>query len=347
VVQDLLRKSVELDSLKSEVRNISLGVLQGSILGPLLFTIYVNDLDNSSHFFSFIKYADDTTLLHIIQHSNDSEIATQINHELHMVYKWLCANKLSLNIAKTRYMVFHNIGKSITNIANLQLNNKNIEKVQTFNFLGIHIDEHLKWKSHVANTALKLSRTVGILVKLRHHLPPYILKTIYQSLFVSHISYGILAWGNHSDKLFLLQKKAIRLITNSNYLAHTDPLFKISNCLKIHDIYFLNILKFYFAYCHGILPNYFMLFDFSLRSNVHDYNTRCQNRLNIPRTRTKLADSCLRVAVPKTVNNTVPNILDKIYTHSRAGYVLYIKQCFLENYCVTCLVQNCYVCGRI
>ena len=338
---------VEFNNCTSAVATTSFGVPQGSILGPLLFTIYVNDLDLSSTFFNFVKYADDTTLLHI---NNDitcnEQVITNVNKELDNVYKWLCANQLSLNINKTKYMIFHNRGKKIDNIPRIQLRNILLEKVQTFSFLGVHINENLNWNHHIDTISLKLSRTLGILSKLKHYLPLPTLKIIYHSLFESHITYGILAWGNNTNRLFKLQKKAIRLISNSKYNAHTSPLFKTLNCLKIDDIYVLNILKFYFKFCHRKLPEYLLSFDLTARSNIHSHDTRASCKLITPKFRTKMADKCIRMMLPKVINSTSFLILQKIYTHSYQGFIWYIKQSILNDYSYVCTIQDCFVCAQ-
>ena len=117
----------------------------------------------------------------------DQTTVTVINKELEKVYIWLCANKLSLNIKKTKYILFHNPQKSTDNaLFRIKINNTEIERVSTFNFLGVIIDEHLNWKFHIDSICSKLSRTIGILCKLKHYLPLFILRTLYNSLFLSH-----------------------------------------------------------------------------------------------------------------------------------------------------------------
>ena len=157
-------------------------------------------------------------------------------------------------------------------------------------------------------------------------------------MFESYITYGILAWGNNTNRLFKLQKKAIRLISNSKYNAHTGPLFKTLKCLKIDDIYVLNILKFYFKYCHRKLPEYLLSFDFISRSNIHGHDTRASCKLITPKTRTKMADKCIRMMIPKIINNTSFLVLQKIYTHSYQGFIWYVKQSILSDYSYDCTI---------
>ena len=102
-----------------------------------------------------------------------------------------------------------------------------------FNFLGVIIDEHLNWNDHINKVATTISRCVGILCRLKHYLPLYTLRTLYTSLILPHLTYGILIWGSNISRLFKLQKRAVRTITNSSYNAHTEPIFKSLNLLKI------------------------------------------------------------------------------------------------------------------
>ena len=319
---------------------------QGSILGPLLYLIYMNDIQNCSDFFKYILYADDTTLfnpLNNYSNSNDDEL---INNEINKVQNWLCANKLSLNIKKTKFMIFHtNQRKLEDKIPKIQINNVPIEHVKEFNFLGITLDENLTWNCHINKIAMKLSKYIGILNKLKHYLPSYILKTLYDSLILSQLNYGILAWGHNLNRILKLQKKAIRTITNSKYNSHTDPLFHALNTLKITDIFKLNVLKFYYKHEQNLLPCYLQSLDFSTIENIHHHNTRNKTAIVTYKTNLNLTRNTIKHTVPKIVNGTESNIKAKIHTHSLQGFAWYIKQNFIKNYQVNCKLENCYICN--
>ena len=324
--------------------NISLGVPQGSILGQLLYIIYTNDIQFSSKFFHFINSADDTTLLNSMAQVHDSAV---VNTELKNVCDWLSANRLSLNIKKTKFMVFHNKNKKVDTIAfDIKVENMKIDRISAFNLLGITLDEHLNWNSHINVTSMKIARSVGILYKVKNILPEYILKTLYNSLVLPHLTYGILAWGNNISVLNKLQKKAIRIISNVGYRDHTEPQFKKLNILKLEDIFKTTLLKFYFNYCHKSLPSYFNCLELTPRFEMHDYNVRSRKKLHITKVRTKMAESSIRYILPRLINETATLILDKILTHSFQGFTLYMKQFFINKYKAECDITNCFICNR-
>ena len=151
------------------------------------------------------------------------------------VSRWLNLNKLSLNVKKTKAMAFHMPQKKIIH-PNIQINGSNIEFVDNFVFLGITINNKLNWNSHINKVTNKISKTVGIVNKLRSFLPSGVLQTIYNTLILPHMTYGILAWGRHTNTIYKIQKRAIRIIAASKYNAHTEPMFKQLNLLKACDI---------------------------------------------------------------------------------------------------------------
>ena len=148
--------------------------------------------------------------------------ATQLNMELNNVSRWQNLNKLSLNVKKTKAMAFHMPQKKIIQ-PNIQINGSNIEFVDNCVFLGITINYKLNWNSHINKVTNKISKTVGILNKLRYFLPSGVLQTTYNTLILPHMTYGILAWGRHTNAIHTIQKRAIRIIAASKYNAHTEP----------------------------------------------------------------------------------------------------------------------------
>ena len=146
--------------------SLSTGAPHGSIWGPLLFLIYMKDIPKSSDNFNFILYADDTTLYSCIQHPSDT--MDHINYELDKVYAWLVINKLSLNMNKTEYMIFHAINKSIEIfIPSLVINGIQIDRVNSFKFLGLNLHENMTWNTHTEFVANKLAKYSGVLNRMK------------------------------------------------------------------------------------------------------------------------------------------------------------------------------------
>ena len=208
---------VDIDGIKSENLNISTGVPQGSILGPLLFLLYMNDIPNCSKLFKFILYTDDTSLLNSIQISMSIEcqdIIDEFNLELSRISDWLAVNKLSLNVKKTKFMIFHHKNKKIPKL-NLHINAISIERVSDFNFLGLMLNENLSWKSHTSKIGTKILKHIGVQNKLKNILPQNVLRMLYCSLILPHLTYSILTWGFDKGRLTKLQKKSCQ---NNNEL---------------------------------------------------------------------------------------------------------------------------------
>ena len=218
--------------------------------------------------------------------------------------------------------------------------------MSSFKFLGLILDENMTWKSHTDNIANKISRTTGLLNKLKHYLPSSILETLYKSLILCHLNFSILAWGFQHSRLSKLQKKAIRTITNSKYNAHTEPLFKKLNLLKLEDIFKRRTLQFYFKHKNNSFPVYLQSIQFSQASEIHHHNTRNRNRLYPSLVNRKFAENCIRNYVAKLVNETDECILDKISTHSYKGFSDYVKHCYILQYKLECTILNCYICNN-
>ncbi len=151
-----------------------------------------------SELFDFIIYADDTTLsttLEIVMKNTQTQTAEgTLNTELANVSKWLKVNKLSLNVNKCQYMIFHTNRKQVNSL-HLLIDNVTIERALQFNFPGLTLDEHLNWKSHIDKISNKISKSIGILNKLKHFIRIKIKIPIYNSLILSYLNYYILAWS--------------------------------------------------------------------------------------------------------------------------------------------------------
>jgi hypothetical protein len=339
---------VSFEGTSSSMLPMITGVPQGSVLGPLLFILYMNDIHYATDKFHAILFADDTSLTSTLctfgKKLSLNELSNSINIELKKVQTWLEINKLSLNVKKTKFMIFHSNKRDIQNhIPCLKINEQQIERVNEFNFLGLTLDQHMTWNAHVQKVSNKISKTIGVMNRLKRYLPLSVLRTLYNSLILPHLQYSLLAWGTKSCRLFKLQKRAIRLISSSKYNAHAEPIFKKLNLLKIEDLYKLKIMKLYYNYTNRKLPKYFESM-FTLISNTCLHNTRQQGIFYQFTTKTVIGHKCVRHILPEVLNKTQKCITDKVSTHSYQGFSLYTKKIFIKSYNETCVKENCYIC---
>ena len=216
--------------------------------------------------------------------------------------------------------------------------------------LGIILDENLSWKVHVAMVTGKLSKINGILNRLKYIYPAQVLLTIYKSLFVPHINYGSLVWGQNCDSVCKLQKKVIRTITHSNYIAHSEPLLKDLNLLNVRDLMDLKIIKFLHKLYHNNLPVYFNDYMPHLESRETQYNLR-PHPLPVPRVTHVYAEFCLIYKLVEMKNKLASShklIFDKIVnrTHSHTAFSKYVINTMLDSYSYECILCPCRTCGR-
>ena len=242
----------QISSTHSDIQYVSCGVPQGSILGPLLFLLYINDLSSICKSSNEILFADDTTLLY--SDSSLVNLTHKINLELNDISEWFAANKLSLNVEKTQFILFQK-PRDNTDVENitLEINGKAINGTNFVKFLGVYIDEKMKWNEHISRKCSQISKAIGIMSKLKNMLPKQTLLTLYKSLVLPHMTYGVVAWGDADASLIkritLLQKRAMRIINGLKYNSHTDPVFKSHKLIKFQHLYELECCKLYLKFC--------------------------------------------------------------------------------------------------
>ena len=248
--------------------------------------MYINDLHSCIKHSTTYHFADDTNLLNISP--NYQTLQKQINKDLSSLVQWLTANKISLNNDKTEIIYFHKPNNIVPSDIKIKLNGKKLCPSKKIKYLGVYLDETLNGESHCEELIKKLNRANGILAKARHFVTLNELKNIYHAIFSSHLMYGCQIWTQKlisvTDKISILQKNAIRILTFSDFKAHSEPLFKQLNILKFKDNIVLQNCMFVYDYLKGNLPN---SFDdaFNRVDECHSIGTRSAEKglLLIPR----------------------------------------------------------------
>ena len=269
----------------SEPEQIICGVPQGSIIGPLLFILYVNDLPTCFSKCSVNIYADDTVFYYGSDDVNTIKHVMQT--ELVCVYEWLCANKLSLHIGKTNSMLTCSRQKRShlpNTTLNLDLENDTISQVKSINYLGVILDENMRYDEYIKKLHSKLKRSLGILRRASKFLNKETKITLYNTLILPHIDYCSTVWGNctsKGDKIKLqrIQNAAMRIILECHHRTHITDMLKSLHWLNVDQRLTFNICCLAWKIKHNIVPEY-LNFPPEVR-DAHTHNTRAASNHNI------------------------------------------------------------------
>ena len=310
------QKICKINKKMSDIRTITCGVPQGTNLGPLLFLLYINDLQNCLETTSATMFADDTSLS--CNGLSSADIESKLNHDLEIIHTWLTANKLTLNRKKTEYMIIGSRQKlnSIgTNTTNISIAGEQIKRVESTKSLGIIIDDQLKWEEHNSKQCKTISARIGMLRRARDFVTQDVLITMYNSLVFPHFTYCSTVWrhgfrADHINKLYKLQKRAARVITGSSYDIRSTTIFETLNWRPIKDNLDERDLVMIFKALKGIVPDYLMQ-TINLNENGN-YQLRSNNRnIYLPKPKTNFLKNSFPYRGAMSWNNLPNHIIDQ------------------------------------
>ncbi|MFZ2537305.1 MAG: reverse transcriptase domain-containing protein, partial [Oscillospiraceae bacterium] len=312
------KQYVYLDNIESQMADIKHGVPQGSILGPLLFLLYVNDISNVMPNLKIKLFADDTNLF--LYNKNISDLFENANAALKNLGLWFSANKLSLNVEKTNYCIFKksNFAQTVS-YPNLKINNSSITRVSSTKYLGVLLDDLLTFKDHVNSIVAKISTFCGIFFKLRNRLPATFLKTIYFSMIFPHLIYGIEIYANtvisNLNPLMKMNNKILRILQFKPLLYPVVKLYENFDTLQIPKLRDFNIICLVHNVIHNApeLPEIYHNY-FTSNLTIYSHNTRGSRDLHMSFSRSNTGKRNIKILGCKLWNQ-IPKSLKCIKSH--------------------------------
>ncbi len=278
-------QAVNVNSTISDSKLIDIGIPQGSIIGPLLFIIYVNSLPDCINC-KCVMYADDTTLL--FSSSDPATLQHEMNDNLSKIAKWFENNQLTLNIRKTNFMIF-GTKHCLRNYNDICLNygNDMIERVDKFKYLGVIFDPILSWCDHVDYISSVVSKRIGVIRRVKFYLPSNTLNMLAKALIFPHFDYCSPVWSNCNSQLTnslqILQNKLARVLLSADIRTSVIDLMQALDWNKLHDSWINQLLIIVFKCLQHKAP-YYLSSRFTFTSTIHTQNTRSQsnNTLVVP-----------------------------------------------------------------
>ena len=300
------KQCVEINTLNmgtcvSTIKETKHGVPQGSILGPILFSLYINDLPLNVSGTKIVLFADDTNIL--VSDENKNTLQCKINKVMGDLNAWFISNDLVVNIDKTLAMSFHTTQNKEPLFPHIAFAGRDIPYKAETKFLGVYITENMKWISHIKYLGSKLNTSYYMLSALQHVTSPYVLRTMYFAYFHTYLRYGVTLWGGNPEsiRIFRLQKKAIRIIGGTGGRTSCRNLFKTLKILPLPCLYISGVVC-----CIKLNME-------KMKSNgeIHNHCTRQKLNLHIQRCRTTLLkNSTTNMGIK--LYNKLPNTLKRI-----------------------------------
>ena len=317
--------------IESSILDVVCGVPQGSVLGPLLFTLYINDFVSCSKFES-ILFADDAALL--LADANLKKLKRAVSTEVKQMHNWLITSKLTINLKKTKYMIIANknvITPKERKKFRITIGKYTIHEIDQIKYLGTIFDNKLNWNYHIDYLKTKLSQAAGAMYKIRKYISIDTRLVLYNSLFASYLQYGILAWGSASptsiNSIQSLQNRIVRYMTFSPPFSNVDSKYKSLKILRVQDLYRYESAKFMHSVCLEYSPMHFQTY-FQAIDHNHDTRTKRNVGFAIPQPRTERGKKSLRytcvkswASIPEFLKSTPP----KMFKYRLKNYLLSIS----------------------
>ena len=282
----------------SHPRKLTCGIPQGSVLGPLLFIIYINDLNNISNKLNIITFADDTNLF--LSNKEFECLESNMNNELKRVKTWFESNKLKLNTEKTCYQVYTKHNSSVA--PKIMINDISIKCSPTVKFLGLHVDSQLTFKEHIKKLCTKLCQIAGIISRSRWYLSQNYRLLLYNTLVLPHLNYCCLIWGinfkSNLNCILMIQKRIARTILGLNYRDSVTHRFKDIDILSIYNIVIYKAIVFAYKHLNNFQPTILRELLIERAPNI----TRNHDTFDIPFTRHTYRRHTPKFFIPETWN---------------------------------------------
>ena len=296
---------VRVNNVDSKMKPVTCGVPQGSVLGPLLFIIYINDIANSCKDGLFRIFADDTGIF--CQSNNIESLVTKVEIIIGKINDWFTANKLTLNVKKTSYVIFRSKRcKNINLPESISCGDIKINRESNVKYLGLILNEHLSWDEHTNEICNKLKRFFPLFYNIRSYLDKENIINVFYTMIYSRLKYGSIVSGQTTkeniDQIQTLQNKLLKVLYKKNYRFSTNKLHNELSILKVEDMIKQETLSFVYQFIHIKLPNVFNDY-FLHRQNLHEMiDEKRKRRFILPRVSTKIGERTIQFAGSKLFN---------------------------------------------